>query len=63
MHDLEDLMDEHLLVRGGTMARQYDDLRVCLIVLNAARSKDVQSIEDVVERLAQIRGALEVTPE
>ena len=60
MNDVEDLMDDCLLVRSSTLARQYDDLRVRLIVLNAARDKDVQLIEEVADQLAQIRGASQV---
>ncbi|MBC7703708.1 MAG: hypothetical protein H7274_07190 [Rhodoferax sp.] len=40
------------------LAREYDDLRVDLIVLNSAPNKDVQSIDDVMDRLAAVRAVL-----
>jgi len=40
------------------LAREYDDLRVSLIVLNSAPNKDVQAIDDVMDRLAAVRAAL-----
>jgi hypothetical protein len=40
------------------LAREYDDLRVRLIVLNSAPNKDVQSIDDVLDRLAAVRAVL-----
>ncbi len=41
------------------LAREYDDLRVSLIVLNSAPNKDVQAIDDVMDRLASVRAALQ----
>ncbi len=40
------------------LAREYDDLRVRLIVLNSAPNKDVQAIDDVLDRLAVVRAVL-----
>lgn len=41
------------------LAREYDDLRVSLIVLNSAPNKDVQAIDDVMDRLVTVRAALQ----
>lgn len=40
------------------LLREYDDLRVRLIVLNSLPSKDVQTIDDVMDRLAAVRAVL-----
>lgn len=40
------------------LVREYDDLRVRLIVLNAAPNKDVQTIDDVMDRIAAVRSVL-----
>ena len=40
------------------LVREYDDLRVRLIVLNSLPNKDVQSIDDVMDRLAVVRAVL-----
>jgi ribosomal protein L18 len=40
------------------LGREYDDLRVRLIVLKSAPNEDVQTIEDVADRLAAVRRVL-----
>ena len=40
------------------LVREYDDLRIRLIVLNSLPNKDVQTIDDVMDRLAALRAVL-----
>ena len=60
-HETVERIEPPLRATETDLAREYDTLRVRLIVLNYARRKDKHAINAVNGRLAELRAALKAT--